>query len=327
MSIQPVNITHLPREALTLIGSLTHELHPSLFQTCRSLRAVYQNLQNKEERILTPLWQRCQVQPSMAQRFPQRVLQATYPLQPSLAIRHIILSQKEELNHFPERNEFLEAQIKCESAFHFSNFFKTNPYIQNIQRPQKIGSYESLLQTEQFLKDKNLLLFITHIQANFPTLNMGRIRAENYSLHTQAEAVRTWLRANSETVRAITHLFLSETNLTQIPAEISLFTGLTHLDLENNAIKHIPANIFQGLIHLQWLYLNNNQIQVLPPTLFQGLIQLQWLYLNNNQIQAFPPTLFQGLTQIQDLDLYNNQIQVLPPTLFQGLIHLLRWST
>ncbi|MEI6242981.1 MAG: hypothetical protein WCP39_06215, partial [Chlamydiota bacterium] len=149
MSIQPINITHLPREVLTLIGSLTHELHPSLFQTCRSLRAVYQNLHIKEERILTPFWQRCQVQPSMAQRFHERVLQATHPLQPSLAIRHIILSQKEELHHFPEGNEFLEAQIACESAFSFPGSFNANPHIADMQRPQKIGSYESLLQTEQ----------------------------------------------------------------------------------------------------------------------------------------------------------------------------------
>ncbi|MEI6242560.1 MAG: leucine-rich repeat domain-containing protein, partial [Chlamydiota bacterium] len=189
-------------------------------------------------------------------------------------------------------------------------------------RPQKIGSYESLLQTEQFLTDKNLLLFINHIQNIFPTLNIRNIVEENDSLHNQAEAIRTWLRANQPTVQAITRLELSHAGLTQIPAEISLFTGLIDLNLNNNAIKHIPANIFQGLIQLQRLSLSNNRIQVLPLTIFQGLIQLRHLNLNDNQIQALPLTIFQGLIQLQWLSLSNNRIQVLPLTIFQGLIQL-----
>ncbi|MEI6243181.1 MAG: leucine-rich repeat domain-containing protein, partial [Chlamydiota bacterium] len=189
-------------------------------------------------------------------------------------------------------------------------------------RPQKIGSYESLLQTEQFLKDKNLLLFINRIEDHFPTLNMERIVEENDSLHTQAEAIRTWLRANLPTVQAVFYLNLSYEGLTQIPEEISLFTGLTALHLDYNAIKHIPANIFQGLNLLRDLDLTRNQLQMLPPTLFQGLVQLQNLHLSCNQIQELPPNLFQGLVQLQTLNLDNNQIQVLPPTLFQGLIQL-----
>ncbi|MEI6243163.1 MAG: leucine-rich repeat domain-containing protein, partial [Chlamydiota bacterium] len=174
----------------------------------------------------------------------------------------------------------------------------------------------------QFLKDKNLLLFINRIQDRFPTPNIRQLVEENDSLHNQAEAVRTWLRANLPTVQAITSLYLSNAGLTQIPAEISLFTNLTHLSLSQNAIKHIPTNIFQRLIQLQWIDLCYNQIQVLPPTLFQGLIQLRMLCLHYNQIQVVPPPLFQGLIQLQALYLYNNQIQHIDPTTFQGLIQL-----
>ncbi|MEI6243180.1 MAG: hypothetical protein WCP39_07255 [Chlamydiota bacterium] len=46
MSIQPTSVTQLPRDALSLIGSLTHELHPSksLPKLSFQRRKIYYNI-------------------------------------------------------------------------------------------------------------------------------------------------------------------------------------------------------------------------------------------------------------------------------------------
>jgi hypothetical protein len=55
---------------------------------------------------------------------------------------------------------------------------------------------------------------------------------------------------------------------------------IVNLDLRNNHLTSLPANIFAGLSNLQTLWLHFNQLTTLPANIFAGLSNLQDLRIN-----------------------------------------------
>ena len=127
-----------------------------------------------------------------------------------------------------------------------------------------------------------------------------------------------------------------------------------HLDLTNQLITYIDANVFNNLPHVTTISLNNeeggihylkNRISILPQGLFNGVpnldvlnlshniiqdlsyahhIQLPLLTqldLSNNIINALPTTI--NLPNLEILYLNNNKITILPPNVFSNLPKLL----
>ena len=107
----------------------------------------------------------------------------------------------------------------------------------------------------------------------------------------------------------ITELYLSHSNITNIPESINSLINLKILYLSNNKITSIPESI-GSLVNLQKLYLYDNQITSIPKSI-SSLINLQELYLHYNKITSIPESIG-TLINLQELVLSNNQITDIP---------------
>jgi Leucine-rich repeat (LRR) protein len=141
-----------------------------------------------------------------------------------------------------------------------------------------------------------------------------------------AGEIRAWMYAepNQPLLQGITRLDLSGYELTCLPEEIGLCTGLQRLYLDHNQLTTLPERVFREMNALQRLYLFNNRLVYLPEGIFRGLNALQQLDLNNNQLTALPEGIFRGMNALQRLYLENNQLTSLPEEIFRGLNALQR---
>jgi Leucine-rich repeat (LRR) protein len=117
------------------------------------------------------------------------------------------------------------------------------------------------------------------------------------------------------------------------PACLAGWKGLRFLDLSENQLKAIPAEIGQCIL-LERCILNNNQIDALPETLGQctsltefqaasnkltavpetlgGCAKLKVLSLGANAIAEIPGAVFARMTELEELYLFNNKLSSLP---------------
>ena len=72
-------------------------------------------------------------------------------------------------------------------------------------------------------------------------------------------------------VTSLSHLHLSENNLTRIPDQVKLFTQLKSVDLSANQIVAIQSGAFVSHQQQMMIFLNGNQISRIEPEAFQGL--------------------------------------------------------
>ena len=89
-------------------------------------------------------------------------------------------------------------------------------------------------------------------------------------------------------------------------------TGVTALDLDNNALRSFPAGIFDRMTALTELLIAYNQTQAsdslmtLPAGLFAGLASLRTLRLEHNDLESLPDRIFEKLTNLTTLTLHGN---------------------
>jgi len=148
--------------------------------------------------------------------------------------------------------------------------------------------------------------------------------------------LHTLSQLKSGELTGIKRLALSE-NLTTFPLEIlSLADSLEILDLSNNQLTTLPAEIAQ-LTKLKILFASNNQFVTLPEVLGQcpnlemvGFksnqinqvpetslpIKLRWLILTDNRIEVLPDSLGER-PRLQKLALAGNCLTELPQTMSQ----------
>lgn len=101
-------------------------------------------------------------------------------------------------------------------------------------------------------------------------------------LDAPANDIRTWMHNNTPLLQRLNWLNLSKLDLTCIPLELGLCTGLQTLNLFDNRLYFLPEGLFQKLTALQFLNLSHNQLVIVPVREFQGLTGLNELGLCNN---------------------------------------------
>lgn len=135
----------------------------------------------------------------------------------------------------------------------------------------------------------------------------------------------------------ITSLHFTHNLLKQLPAEISTFVNLVKVDLSNNNIYTIHADIcklnklkmfscqnnhlttdsfpkdFGLLTSLEYLNISSNQLTHIPPQIFD-MTNLRRLYLGNNQITHASPQI-DRLSRLEVLYLGGNQLTSVPSQL------------
>ncbi len=148
--------------------------------------------------------------------------------------------------------------------------------------------------------------------------------------------IKAWIEdsVNSDQLDTVIYLNLCKTQLQVIPSQITKFTRLWNVHLEDNQISIIPdflesldqlACLFLGcnqitalgslgnIPKLETLGLNNNQIKAIPES-FKNLTQLKWINLDDNQISIIPDFI-EDLTCLKSLNLRNNRITTIPDSM------------
>lgn len=114
----------------------------------------------------------------------------------------------------------------------------------------------------------------------------------------------------------------SNSKLTAIPRGLS--NDLQLLDLQNNNITHLPANVFRlaRLDNLHMLILRDSNIQDVHEDAFRGLQILIEIDLTGNRIHTLHPGTFRDFARIREVYLNSNPLQKLENGLFNSLPYL-----
>ncbi len=99
-------------------------------------------------------------------------------------------------------------------------------------------------------------------------------------------------------------------------------TGLTELNLSNNALDRLPDDLFEHVATLTGLRLQDNDIAELPARVFGGLTALTRLDLRENALTGLPAGVFDDLTDLRTLWLQGNALASLPDNVFAPLTKL-----
>ncbi|XP_061768992.1 toll-like receptor 3 isoform X3 [Nerophis ophidion] len=111
------------------------------------------------------------------------------------------------------------------------------------------------------------------------------------------------------------------------PSPFKPLSELTYLDLSNNNIANVRANLLEGLVNLKVLKLEHNNLARLwkdanlgGPVLFlKGLENLVSLWMNSNGFDEIPTDALSGLNNLQELRLSNNLLNNPKYSVFDSL--------
>ena len=120
-------------------------------------------------------------------------------------------------------------------------------------------------------------------------------------------------------------LNLFDNNLSELSAD--MFLGLEALEqlwLSGNRLDSIGTGVLAGLSQLKQFHLDYSPLVKLPPGTFSGLSNLRYLSLGGNRLDSLPSNLFAGLVQLEELHLDRNRLTELPAGIFSGL-SALQW--
>ena len=141
------------------------------------------------------------------------------------------------------------------------------------------------------------------------------------------EPLREWQGITTDDEGRVTHLHLTENNLTgTIPTELSSLSSLRDLRLFDNQLTgSIPLEL-GNLSDLEQLSLGGNQLTGGIPSELGSLSKLQYLSLHNNALTGAIPTELGNLSNLKSLHLFNNSLTGNIPVELGNLTNLERMS-
>jgi len=116
----------------------------------------------------------------------------------------------------------------------------------------------------------------------------------------------------------IEYIFLHANALTKVP-DLSRFTDLKGIYLENNALTVLESDDFASNSKLEILNLSNNFITEIPDDLLASVTDLKSFFFNFNYVTAIPATLFGTTTDIELISLVDNKLTEFEAGTFAGL--------
>lgn len=110
-------------------------------------------------------------------------------------------------------------------------------------------------------------------------------------------------------LKNLTSLFLTQSSLTEIPAQFASLSNLEKLDLSSNILTKVPVEL-GTMTRLVELSLSFNELNTIPAEL-ANLTLLEKLWLGSNKLMEIPPE-FGNLTRLIELALFANSLTTLP---------------
>ena len=118
-------------------------------------------------------------------------------------------------------------------------------------------------------------------------------------------------------------LDLKENRITKLNAEMfEDIHKLQHLDISRNFIYSIEEKTFDQIKDLHTLNLHGNELKSISQSVIGNLTSLQYLQLQNNQLSRIADETFRRLTSLKSLHLSDNRIRYLSSEVFKGLDQL-----
>ncbi|RZB38672.1 LRR 8 domain containing protein [Asbolus verrucosus] len=112
---------------------------------------------------------------------------------------------------------------------------------------------------------------------------------------------------------ALANLFMDNNRISTWNSEWFYGTRLIGISMGNNLIENLPRRSFEYLAKLNlglvYLILNNNKLKSIDPDAFEGLKEASYLSFQNNLLEFLEPGLFDSVQQIYTLELNNNKIR------------------
>lgn len=190
------------------------------------------------------------------------------------------------------------------------------------------GSFSVLRNLTVLLLDSN---FIKQTLTGKEFEGLDQVQEIHMSLNFQKINLSSTTFVNVPNLRFLTlGKSLISTALNLDPSPFSPLPNLTVLDLSNNNIANIRANLLKGLMNLKVLKLQHNNLARLwkdanlgGPVLFlQEVPNLKTLLMDSNGLDEIPSGALRGLKDLCDLSIGNNLLNRLMDSVFDDLISL-----
>lgn len=118
-------------------------------------------------------------------------------------------------------------------------------------------------------------------------------------------------------------LDLRDNKIVRVVANVfESFRNLLFVDLEDNGITALDTNAFVGNDGVRQIYLQSNHLESIRRGTFTGVPNLLRLYLNSNRISTIEVGAFSGLFKLEIIFLSKNELDDIPIGLLKGLERL-----
>lgn len=111
----------------------------------------------------------------------------------------------------------------------------------------------------------------------------------------------------------VTELNLSDNNISEIPADLfEELTGLENFYIERNKLTKLPKGLFKNCKNLNWISFTGNKIEILEDGDFEGLDNLTILDFEKNKIRKIETNALAGMPKLEQLSFVGNGLETIP---------------